>query len=414
MRGRVRKLAAPAGAALVLAGLAVPAGAEGRGHDAVNFSFNGRPTDSYRVREDDPGDAVVEATRAQHGRDPATVDVVPSPGSEGDPADSADYDSGVKTLRFGTCCESADTKISIDNDGQEEPLETVELELEHPTSGMITISPSDALLTIVDDDGTSRVAFERQGYEAFESNEVASGDTGIDLRLLRSGSTDNPMTVSLGIQNGTATEGDDFSFPDTQVTIPAGEWMKKVTIPFTNDSKVEDNETFQINMEAAGQPTSSVEVTILDNDGNTITDYQPPVAAFHQPLHGKEYEPWELETFLAFMQDDFGGSGVKRVDLAIRMNRDDGVCRWWNGTRFRRGGCGKRQWAETGRGTETKVAYYDETAVFTLGKLLRSSARKTYIKSYTAYCRARDKAGNLQDNFYKKQNFNTFEVIPKP
>lgn len=113
---------------------------------------------------------------------------------------------------------------------------------------------------------------------------------------------------------------------------------------------------------------------------------------------------------VAFMQDDVGGTGMKKVDLALRMNRDDGTCRWWNGSRFRKGPCLTKKWADVGRGTDTKVGYYTDTAVFTLRKTLKSSKRGSEIKHYTAYCRGWDKAGNVQTKFVLGQNQNRFDV----
>ena len=110
------------------------------------------------------------------------------------------------------------------------------------------------------------------------------------------------------------------------------------------------------------------------------------------------------------MQDDVGGTGMQKVQLGIRMNRKDGSCRWWNGSSFREGGCHKKRWADTGRGTETKADAYSDTTVFELGKPLKSSKRGSEIKHYTAYCRGWDKAGNVQSEFKQGQNRNRFEI----
>ncbi len=374
----------------------------------MRFTFNGVPTDSFRVREGD-AEVSIEATRGTHGEEPAEVDVVSSPGGGDHPASFADYDETTKTLRFVSCCETDFADIEITDDTQEEPLETATFNLKNATNRMIVISPSEALLTIVDNDGPSRVHLERDEYSAFESNETRDG-IGVDLRLLRAGNMTQATTVTVSTESGTAVAGQDFTAVDRQVTIPSGEWSTRVRIPFNDDRNEEGNETFDVSLEAPGQPTTSATITILDNDGNTITDYQPPVAAFHHPLHGKRYFPGELKTLYAFMSDDFGGSGIKRVDLAIKMNMDNGSCKWWTGSRFRSGSCTKKRWASMGRESRTRVTYHEETAVFSLDKKLRSSGRRADIKNYIAYCRAIDNAGNVQDNFYKKQNRNTFEV----
>jgi hypothetical protein len=91
-------------------------------------------------------------------------------------------------------------------------------------------------------------------------------------------------------------------------------------------------------------------------------------------------------------------------ELALRRNMKNGNCSWWNGKRFKRGPCGGRLWLELPR--------YEKDFFYYRINPLRPSIG-TRIKNYSAFSRATDGAGNVEDKFEAKRNANTFEVKPK-
>ena len=413
MRG-IGKIALGA-CALIAVGGVVPAAA-GSGHDAVHFSMNGEPNSVFRIREGTATvQAEIEVTRGQHGAGPATIDVETAPSTAGNPAQGgSDYTPIDQRLQFQgdcMCYEGAEARVPVLADGEVEPLESVGLHLDEPTGGVIRISPSQATLYIVDSDGPSRVFFEVGAKDAFE-NERPFGSTGpaVEIRLYRSGSFAESETVQVETSEGTAEDGSDFLATSSTVTFVAGDWSERVLVPLVNDSEAEGDESFTVSVTGNIASPSTMTVTILDTDSEQPEDDVPPYTAWHQPLHKEKYGAAELENFIAFMQDDIDGIGMERVQMAIRMKRDDETCRWWNGTSFRQGSCLRKRWAQMGPGTETRVEYFEDTALFTLGKRLKGSGPRSDIHHYTAYSRGWDKAGNVQNTFIKGQNRNNFDV----
>ena len=393
-------------AAFVSAAFVVPVAA-GPGHDAVNFT---QPT--YRVREG-TSSFVVGVSRGTHGEGPGTADVTTYATPRGIPASTgSDYQSVTEEVNFQTCCEQDEASIPIVDNATEEVPETFAVKLENLSTGMVKAFPNEAVVTIVDNDGPSRVSFEFADNEVFENHRpTISSPTSVELRIVRSGNITAPANVHYATEPGSAEESDDFTAASGDLSFAANEWFKKITIPLKNDTAAEGDESFNVVLSAGAvaSPSTAI-VTIFDNDTEQTHDNIAPYTAFHQPLHQEKYEPQELENFLAFMQDDENGTGMDRVQLAIRMNRTDGTCRWWNGTRFGTRSCTKKRWAQTGPGTETSVDEFAETTMFTLGKRLKVSTKGSGIENYTAFCRGWDKAGNVQSKFVKGQNRNTFEV----
>ena len=394
---------------VILMGLGAPVSAERSGHDAVNFV---RALD--RIREG-PGQTYdADLVRGTHGTGPAQVDVTPFAGEVGDPAQAGqDFPTITRTVHFPDPIASGTAEIPITDDAIQEGPETITLRLESPTNGMVRAFPNELTLTILDNDGLARLSFELAEYEVFENKDH------VRAYVVRSGPISGAASVQYETSGGSATEGQDYEGQSGTLNFSAGDDFEWIDVPLVDNGTAEPDETFTLTLSSpAGSALiepSSATITIQDEESGTA-DFTPPYTAFHQPLHHKKYRPKEIRSLIAFMQDNNGGTGMKRVDLALRMNRDDGSCRWWNGTRFRKGPCrdpsttGNKRWADVGRGTETKVAYFTDTAIFTLGKALKGSGPRSDIRNYTAYCRGRDVAGNLQDNFDKGQNRNTFDV----
>ena len=404
MRGWIRSCARLTPAVLVLVSLVAPAGARGRGHDAVNFT-----RDTYRGRETSP--ASVEVVRGTHGCPgeevcPGQVELETFSGGSADAG--TDYQAGTQTLVFQNAIDADEATIPIVNDSAVEDPETVNLRLRNPSRGMVLGFPNEAVYTIIDNDGQARSSFVISNYEIFENRGQ------IVVHIVRSGPLTSPTTVQWSTQNGSAQAGTDFQASSGNSQFATDQYQDLITIPLVNDNVSESDETFSVTLSGASSGSisnpSSTTITIHDEDRSQTVDVTPPYTAFHQPLHKEKYDARDMRTLIAFMQDDENGTGMKRVDLAIRMKRDDGTCRWWNGTSFRQRSCTRKRWSQTGRGTETRVEYFSDTAIFELGKSLKSSNRASDIKYYTAYCRGHDVAGNIQREMITGQNRNNFDI----
>ena len=132
------------------------------------------------------------------------------------------------------------------------------------------------------------------------------------------------------------------------------------------------------------------------------TDDEEPTSKITAPKHKSSIPQNESTNFQGTSKDP-GGSGVSKVELALRQKRQGG-CKWWNGSRFVNGSCRAKRFVEVS-GDKGKWSY-------DVSKRLRPTGRK--IKHYTLYSRATDAAGNVEADFIPKVNLVRFEVFKPP
>ena len=180
-----------------------------------------------------------------------------------------DYAAASGTLTFTPGTTTLTFTVPITDDLQNENNETVLLALSAPT-GAILDTPTDATLTIFDDDGLPVVNFTAATQSELESvgsmTIIAqlSGLSGLDVTL--------PFDVS-----GSATQGatDDYTITSSPVTIPAGSLTTTIVITVNNDLLDEDDETVVVTMGAPTNATlgsTTVHTAIIqDNDSAGVT-----------------------------------------------------------------------------------------------------------------------------------------------
>ncbi|MGH2649657.1 MAG: hypothetical protein ACRDHK_00400, partial [Actinomycetota bacterium] len=96
---------------------------------------------------------------------------------------------------------------------------------------------------------------------------------------------------------------------------------------------------------------------------------------------------------------------VVAVELALRRNLENGGCAWKVHKGWQKKDCQNRTWLPTKYDDVGELFYYRMNQ-------LKPSV-KTRIKNYTAFSRAIDGAGNVEKEFTKKRNANTFEIRRK-
>ena len=138
-----------------------------------------------------------------------------------------------------------------------------------------------------------------------------------------------------------------------------------------------------------------------------VPDDQPPNSRFHHPKHGEAYprEDYRIRELHIYAGDNHGGQGVRSVEVALRRTSRKGACAWWDGQRFVAGACDTPLWHQTPAYDEGYFHYYRIPA-------LRPSM-KTKVREYTAFSRATDRAGNVEQSFQDGRNVNTFEISKK-
>jgi Calx-beta domain/FG-GAP-like repeat len=108
-------------------------------------------------------------------------------------------------------------------------------------------------------------AFSSVGYS------VSEGDGHATITINRSGSTVGSASVRITTVNGTATTGSDYTDASQTVNFANGETSKTVSVPITDDSLVEGNETVSLSLSSPsadatlGSPSTAA-LTIVDDD----------------------------------------------------------------------------------------------------------------------------------------------------
>lgn len=128
--------------------------------------------------------------------------------------------------------------------------------------------------------------------------------------------------------------------------------------------------------------------------GDTFT----PSSKINKPKHKSDVLSSKSKKLSGTARDQ-GGSGVAKIEIALRQKLQGG-CKWWNGSRFVNGGCNQKLFV-MGKG--------DQSWKYTLSKKLKPTGDR--IKNYILYSRATDGAGNVEPDFLPGRNKSKFEVV---
>jgi Calx-beta domain len=346
------------------------------------------------------GTGTFTVVRTGHGTARGTVDYATADGTA---QEGSDYQAKSGTVTLGHPDDAAEIFVNVHNNSEVEAPETVNITLTNPSGapGMILRFPFTGTMTIIDDDGPSRISIATATYSNFEHR------SGVDVAIIRSGDPGGAASVSFATTDGTAVAGEDYEpVPPTTIEFAPGERLKRQTITFVNDRVPEDPERLTVQL---GDPVGAVladpsvaDIEILDDDSGS-SDVTPPVTNFHRPLNGATYKrksPYAKELHVSPGDE---GSGLDKVQLALRMKRRNGSCAWYRGSGFRTGNCSQKKWVQL----KTRLFI-----VYQLKKRLKPSTMKTGIKKYTAFARAIDKAGNVERKFEAGRNKMTYRIVP--
>ncbi len=116
------------------------------------------------------------------------------------------------------------------------------------------------------------------GFE-IASSTINEDGTSLNLTVRRTGNITTAFSVNYATESGTATTGSDFTSTSGTLNFASGETSKTITIPINNDSEVEANETFTVNLSNA---TNGATIT-LNTHTATITDNEPSISLSANP-----------------------------------------------------------------------------------------------------------------------------------
>src|SRR5262249_14169352 len=117
---------------------------------------------------------------------------------------------------------------------------TIVLQLSNASLPAVLGNPSQAVVTIVDDEQTLR--FAALGFSVLENKGPAV------VTVERHGNPVGTLTATFATVNGTATAPADYTAVTKTLTFGPGVRTQTVSIPIVNDTLIEGNETFDVRL----------------------------------------------------------------------------------------------------------------------------------------------------------------------
>ncbi|HEX6263382.1 MAG TPA: hypothetical protein VF097_11105 [Actinomycetota bacterium] len=302
----------------------------------------------------------------------------------------------------------------MNDEGVEDAVESFNFVLSGAT-GFPPLSsnrPTEAAVHIIDNDGPARVSLEPtlDGGDTmqYEPGEQASH---FHIPVFWAGETLPSGTVpyTIGPADGFPTPTLDVDYEvNSPAQLPASDFgggrVAFIKLRILNDNKEELDEAITITLTGANAVEGRDETTVLIRDAGV--DNLAPRTNFHHPKHKKRYprNAYQLREMHIFHSDP-GGSGIRRVQIAIQRRLTNGRCQWWNGKRFAGGSC---------KGVPAKFwkkTKYERALDWFLYRVPAfKPTQGTNLRFYRAFARGFDMAGNVERRFQKGRNKNTFWV----
>jgi Calx-beta domain len=187
---------------------------------------------------------------------------------------TADYQTTNGTLTFAAGDTSKTITIPLNPDSVIEDDETFTVTLLH-ANHLQGGDPSQATVTILDDDSAGTLAFSAQRYDVNETDRQAT------ITVRRSGGFGGSASVDYATSDGTAHAPDDYASTSGTLTFADGEKTKTFQIPVAWDGRQEGDETVSIqlsNFVSDDDPTISKAAVlhIADNGASGPVQFSAP------------------------------------------------------------------------------------------------------------------------------------------
>ena len=225
------------------------------------------------------------------------------------------------TLTFAAGVTSQTIAVSVSDDGDDEPNETVIVTLSSATNA--TISTAQGTGTIIDDDGMPALSI--------GSPSVIEGATGATLtfRVYLSPMHTAQVTVAYAdAGTGTATSGTDYTaLTAGTLTFAVGDTIQTIPVSVTDDSDDEQNETVIVTLSSATNATISTAQgtgTIIDDESpsaNLDIDGNGRVDLFTDIIMVIRYALSFREESLTYRALSVGATRTTHLDITAYIDR---------------------------------------------------------------------------------------------
>ncbi len=185
--------------------------------------------------------------------------------------EGSDYEATTGTLVFSNGVRRQSLVVPILPDTDDEPLETFVVQLFNPQGEASLLTPTQAVVSIVDDDGPGELAFAAGQYTEAESSGLAS------ISVRRRYGRDGEASARWCTQAGTATPGADYVESTGTVIFADGQIEAVFEVPLRDDALMEGPETIQLFLY---EPTGGATLGLPTNAWLTLQDDEAPRAAF--------------------------------------------------------------------------------------------------------------------------------------
>ena len=201
----------------------------------------------------------------------------------GDAVAGTDYVLEPGVVSFGPGETTRQIPLALPRDPWPEPQRTLTVTLEDPAAYTLLGAPTTAEVVVEDSDQLPAVDIAAVGP-------VSETAGTFDLVITRSQNLAVPVTVEYGPgTQGTATEGEDYTFPRGTLELAPGETRRIVPITVVDDASAEPDETVYV---TAGYRTDrggsgDVEVIrIVDDEQTAIVGFAEPTVAVQEDAGG--------------------------------------------------------------------------------------------------------------------------------
>ena len=233
----------------------------------------------------------------------------------------ADYTAVNGSLIFTNGQNSATISVPIREDTLVEGDETFSVTLTNATGGAQVLSPSNAVVTILDDD--SGLRFSSPTYLVNEAGVLAT------ITVLRTGVLTNTVSVDFATTNGTAIAGVHYFPASGTLTFTNGETAKSFNVQVIDETVIEGDHTVLLGLsnpfgQASLVSPSAAVLTIIDNDGSLIVPagaalLSDTTGAIVGPNNGI-IDPGETVSLLFALRNSIGSSTTNLVATLLATN----------------------------------------------------------------------------------------------